>query len=105
LLEASYSEEEEEEVKGFVIDKSILSNKSKVYIHPSGHVVVTHQGTTTASDWVNNGVYAATGELGYKITKRYKAALQIQQKTETKYGAKIMTTIGHSQGAVIKHNF
>ena len=55
---------------GFVIDTSISSNTSKVYVHPSGHFVVTHQETTTASDWVNNGVYAATGELGYKMTPR-----------------------------------
>jgi hypothetical protein len=38
-------------VEGFVLDKSISSNTSKVYIHPSGRVVVTHQGTTTALDW------------------------------------------------------
>ena len=48
LLEASYS--------GFVLDKSISSNTSKVYIHPSGRVVVTHRGTTTALDWENNAV-------------------------------------------------
>ena len=96
LLEASYSGNEE--VEGFVLDKSISSNTSKVYIHPSGHVVVTHQGTTTAIDWGNNAVFAATGDLGYKMTPRYKEALQVQQQAEKKYGAKNITTIGHSQG-------
>ena len=67
---------------GFLIDKSISSNTSKVYIHPSGHVVVTHQGTTTALDWGNNAVYAATSNLGYKLTPNYKEAQQVQQKAK-----------------------
>jgi hypothetical protein len=76
-------------VEGFVLNKSISSNTSKVYIHPSGHVVVTHQGTTTALHWGNNAVFAATGYLGYKMTPRNKEALQVQQQAEKKYGAKI----------------
>ena len=80
LLEASYSGNEE--VEGFVLDKSISSKTSKVYIHPSGHVVVTHQGTTTALDWGNNAVFAATGDLGYKMTPRYREAPQVQQQAK-----------------------
>ena len=96
LLEASYSGNEE--VEGFVLDKSISSTTSKVYIHPSGHCVVAHQGTTTALDWGNNAVFAETGDLGYKMTPRYKEALQVQQQAEKKYETKNITTIGHSQG-------
>jgi hypothetical protein len=87
LLEASYSGNEE--VEGFVLDKSISSTTSKVYIHPSGHCVVAHQGTTTALDWGNNAVFAETGDLGYKMTPRYKEALQVQQQAEKKYETKI----------------
>ena len=64
LLEASYSGKEE--VAGFVIDKSISSKTSKVYIHkPSGHVVVAHQGTTGMLDWGNNATFALSGDTGY----------------------------------------
>ena len=69
LLEASYSGKEE--VAGFVMDKSISSKTSKVYVHPpSGHVVVAHQGTASVMDWGNNAVYALSGDTGYKLTPR-----------------------------------
>lgn len=98
LLEASYSGAEE--VEGFTMDKTISSKTSKVYVHPSGQVVVAHQGTTTASDWGNNAVYASLGDMGYKLTPRYKEALKVQKTAERKYGAKNVTTIGHSQGGL-----
>jgi hypothetical protein len=96
LLEASYSGKEE--VEGFIMDKSISSKTSKVYVHPSGQVVVAHQGTASVMDWGNNAVYALTGDTGYKFTPRYKEAKKVQQSAESKYGAKNITTIGHSQG-------
>ena len=70
LLEASYSGAEE--VEGFTMDKSISSNTSKVYVHPSGQVVVAHRGTSGVSDWGNNAVYASLGDLGYKLTPGIK---------------------------------
>ena len=80
------------------MDKSISSKTSKVYIHPSGQVVVAHQGTASVMDWGNNAVYALTGDTGYKFTPRYKEAKKVQENAEKKYGAKNITTIGHSQG-------
>jgi hypothetical protein len=97
LLEASYSGKEE--VEGFIMDKSISSKTSKVFVHPSGQVVVAHQGTASVMDWGNNAVYALTGDTGYKFTPRYKEARKVQEAAEKKYGAKNITTIGHSQGA------
>jgi hypothetical protein len=76
-------------VEGFVLDKSISSNTSNVYIHPSGHVVTTHQGTTTALDWGNNAIFAATGDLGYKMTPRYREAPQVQQQAKKNMEQKI----------------
>jgi len=61
---------------------------------------VAHQGTTTASDWGNNIVYGTIGEVGYKMTPRYKEAYKVQQNAEKKYGAQNITTIGHSQGGL-----
>jgi len=98
LLEASYSGKEE--VEGFIMDKSISSKTSKVFVHPSGQVVVAHQGTASVMDWGNNAVYALTGDTGYKFTPRYKEARKVQEAVEKKYGAKNITTIGHSQGGL-----
>jgi len=98
LLEASYSGEKE--VEGFTLDSSISSKTSKVFVHPSGHIVVAHQGTTTAIDWGNNLTYALTGDIGYKLTPRYKEAYSVQQKAEKKFGAKNISTIEHSQGGL-----
>jgi len=97
LLEASYSGKEE--VAGFNLDKSISSKTSKVYVHPSGHVVVAHQGTASVMDWGNNAVYALSGDTGYKFTPRYKEAKKVQEAAEKKYGAKNISTVGHSQGS------
>lgn len=96
LLESSYSGNE---VEGFVMDKEISSNTSKVYVHPSGQVVVAHRGTSGVLDWGNNAVYGVFGDIGYKLTPRFKEAQKVQQNAEKKYGAKNITTIGHSQGA------
>ena len=98
LLEASYSGEKE--VEGFIIDPSVSSKTSKVFVHPSGHVVVAHMGTSGVLDWGNNAVYGAVGDVGYKLTPRYNEAYSVQQKAEKKYGAKNITTIGHSQGGL-----
>jgi len=96
LLEASYSGKEE--VAGFVMDKSISSKTSKVFVHPSGHVVVAHRGTAGVLDWGNNAVYGLTGDLGYKLTPRFKEAEKVQRNAEKKYGVQNISTIGHSQG-------
>jgi hypothetical protein len=48
------------------MDKSISSKTIKVFVHSSGHIVVAHQGTTTAIDWGNNAVYGLSGDIGYK---------------------------------------
>ena len=98
LLEASYSGDEK--VEGFTMDKSISSKTSKVYVHPSGQVVVAHRGTSGVLDWGNNAMYGLVGDIGYKLTSRYKEALKVQQNAEKKYGAKNITTIGHSQGGL-----
>ena len=95
LLEASYSGKED--VEGFIMDKSISSSTSKVFVHQSGQVVVAHQGTASVMDWGNNAVYAISGDTGYKFTPRYKEAKKVQENAEKKYGAKNITTIGHSQ--------
>ena len=98
LLKASYSGDEK--VEGFTMDIFISSKTSKVYVHPSGQVVVAHRGTSGVLDWGNNAMYGMVGDIGDKLTPRYKEALKVQQNAEKKYGAKNITTIGHSQGGL-----
>ena len=97
LLESSY---EGGDAGGFTMDRQLSTKTSKVYTHPSGQVVVAHRGTAGALDWGNNAVYAMGGDLAYKLTPRYREAKKVQQNAEKKYGAKNITTIGHSQGGL-----
>jgi len=98
LLASSYSGEP---VDNWKMEKSMSSKNSKVYRNPStGQVVVAHKGTQGAMDWGNNLVYAVTGEMGYKQTKRYKDARKVQKAAENAFGRDMVTTIGHSQGGL-----
>jgi len=98
LLSSSYSGEP---VDNWKMEKSMSSKNSKVYRNPStGQVVVAHKGTQGAMDWGNNLVYAVTGEMGYKQTKRYKDARKVQKDAENAFGRDMVTTIGHSQGGL-----
>ena len=100
LLDASY-DPRKKKVGDFVLDKELSSGTSKVYRNPkSGQVVVAHRGTAGIMDWGNNAVYALGGKEAYKLTPRYKEAEKVQRRTEKKYGASNVSTIGHSQGGL-----
>ena len=97
LLESSY---EGGDAAGFTMDRQLSTKTSKVYTHPSGQVVVAHRGTAGLLDWGNNAFYAVGGDFAYKLTPRYREAKKVQDQAEKKYGAKNITTIGHSQGGL-----
>ena len=99
LLDASYSGVNN--VEGFILDKKISSKTAKVYVHPSGQVVVAHTGTYNSKDWLNNGVYGIGGETAYRLTARFKSSEKVQKTAEKKYGAKNVSTIGHSQAGLL----
>ena len=85
----------------FVEDKKLSTATSKVFVNTkTGQAVVSHRGTEGASDWLNNAAYGLFGEWGYKKTPRYKEAEKVQKNAEKKYGAKKVSTIGHSQGGL-----
>jgi hypothetical protein len=99
LVSASYSKNPEENIDGFVLDKSLSNETAKVYYNPhTGQATIVHRGTSGANDWLNNAAYA-TGL--YNTTNRYKQGEATQKAVEDKYGAKNVSTIGHSQGAVL----
>ena len=99
LLGASY--DPTDNVNDFKLDKETSSKTSQVYHNEkTGQTVVAHRGTKGAADWLNNAVYAVAGKKGYKLTPRYKEAEKVQKKAQEKYGAKNVSTIGHSQGGL-----
>jgi len=98
LLRASYNPKDK--VAGFELDNSISSATSKVYHSPT-QTVVAHRGTKGLADWATDSVYAYGGIPYIKSTPRYKSALKVQKSAEAKYGAKNVTTIGHSLGGLL----
>lgn len=100
LLGASY-DPKIDKVGDFILDSKLSTKTSKVYHNPNtAQVVVAHKGTEGILDWGNNAVYALGGKTAYKMTSRYKEAEKVQKKAESKYGAKNVSTIGHSQGGL-----
>jgi hypothetical protein len=89
-----------EKIDDFILDKELSGPYAVVYYNPiSGQAVVAHRGTEgTLKDWSNNLMYAV-GK--YKSTKRYQEGLRTQKLAEKKYGAKNISTIGHSQGSAL----
>lgn len=102
LLENSYASPQTQlkEINGYKRDDKLSGQRFQVYYNPiKNHTYVIHRGTTgTISDWKNNLAYAINL---YEHTPRYKFALEQQKKAEDKYGSKNITTIGHSQGALL----
>lgn len=100
LLKNSYQIPPAETVGDFVLDKSLSGRRVQVYKNRnSPQAVVVHRGTQGVKDWATDLFYATGGDT--KQTNRFKHAADIQKKAESKYGAKNITTLGHSLGAKI----
>jgi hypothetical protein len=99
LLDASYQDEPPQNIGDWVLDNGLSNQYGKVYYKPDGSAVVAHRGTdTTLKDWGNNLAYAMGN---YENTDRYKQGKSIQDQAESKYGAKNISTLGHSQGSIL----
>jgi hypothetical protein len=82
----------------YEVDKELSGQRVQVYKNKkTGEVVVSHRGTQGIHDIGTDLKYA----LGFDLhnTERFKHAQDIQRKAEAKYGAKNITTIGHSLGS------
>ena len=99
FIDASYDKNPSKNIDQYNIDEELSNEHAKTYHDPkTGHTVVVHRGTSGASDWLNNLSYG----LGrYKKTDRYKTGKDIQNKANEKYGAENISTLGHSQGAIL----
>ena len=100
FVKASYKKKSDaQSVDGYTLDKELSSKRSKVFVDPSGKVVVAHAGTDQASDWVHN--LAVPIPSLYKKQDRYKKAETVQKQANKKYGKDNITTISHSQSGAI----
>jgi hypothetical protein len=98
MLKASY-QNAPSKIDDFILDPELSGQYGVVYYNPiTGQAVVVHRGTKEAMDWTNNLMYAV-GK--YKWTNRYQSGLRMQRMAEKKYGANNISTLGHSQGAVL----
>lgn len=81
------------------LDYSLSGKRVKVfYNRKNNQAVVVHRGTHSLTDWVKTDIPLL---FGYENGNRFKHAEKIQKKAEEKYGAKNITTIGHSLGGRI----
>jgi hypothetical protein len=99
FINQSYEEFPEASINGWVLDQSLSNDNAKVYYNPtSKEAVITHRGTQGVTDWGNNIAYA----FGvYGMTDRYNQGKAVQDKAIAKYGASNISTLGHSQGAIL----
>ena len=97
LLKKSY-EKTPSDYNDFKVDKSLSGQRAQVYKNSkTGQVVVVHRGTADMNDWVSDARYA----MGDTSGARFQHAKKVQKQAEDKYGAKNITTIGHSLGATL----
>ena len=102
FIQSSYKPKEErpQDINGYVLDYELTQPTATVYYNANtNHCVVVHRGTEkTASDWSNNAMYAVGA---YDMTDRFKQGREVQEKAQNKYGIGNVSTVGHSQGAVL----
>jgi len=99
FLESSYQDAPPETIGKFHLDEDLSTPTAKVYYNPNNNrAVVTHRGTAGLEDWANNLAY---GVGKYNSTDRYNQGRETQHLAEDKYGAQNISTLGHSQGAVL----
>lgn len=97
FLRASY--QPGTKIKGNLYDEHLSGKRVSVYVNPNtGKATVIHRGTASLTDWVKTNIPMA---FGYEKGKRFQHAKKIQKLAEKKYGAKNVTTMGHSLGGRI----
>ena len=99
FVSASYVDRPDPTIDDWLLDTKLSNETAKVYYNPKEkRAVVVHRGTQGLSDWGNNLAYVLGG---YEMTDRYKMGKDTQNRAEKKYGAKNISTLGHSQGAIL----
>ena len=80
-------------ISGYELNKELSSKRSKIYSNAEGQALISHSGTDSAKDWVNNAFIP----FGYKNTERYKRQERAQRAANAAYGKDNVLTTSHSQ--------
>lgn len=97
LLNASYNKNLSS-INDYILDKSLSNEYTQVYKNKNNNnAVVVHRGTKGLKDMIVDTKLL----FGFKNNSRFNDARKIQKEAEDKYGAKNVSTIGHSLGAAI----
>jgi len=84
-------------------DSSLSGKRVAVYHNPhTNKATIIHRGTASTTDWLKTNIPMA---VGYEKGKRFRHAKKIQKKTEKKYGAHNVTTMGHSLGGRLAEKY
>jgi hypothetical protein len=98
FIDLSYETNSTQAPAGYTIDKSLSDSRVKVYTsNKNSNVIVVHRGSAALSDWIDNALYATTGNV--KSSGTYKQHKKKQDAAIAKYGANNIISIGHSRGA------
>jgi hypothetical protein len=102
VIKNTYDPDSKDDVEEYQLDQELSNEYGKVYNNPfTNHTIISHRGTQGISDWKNNAMYM-TGLYNY--TDRNKYGKELQNKTSDKYGNENLSTVGHSQGAILARN-
>jgi len=99
VLKNSYKgKKQAKKLDGFERDNDLSGQRVQVYNNKdTGKTVVAHRGTKGIHDMITDAKLMVAPKL-YRSGARYKQSKKIQQQAEDKYGAKNITTVGHSLG-------
>lgn len=107
FLQASYEKDAPKNIRGYVLDDELSNLYGKVYVNEDlEKVILSFRGTgmeNLGSDWINNLVYLANSNA-YKLTPRFKTALNMYSSAMNKYKGYKFELLGHSQSGVIVNN-
>ena len=99
-IDSSYTANKDISVPGYTVDTEFSNERVKVLVpdKKSGDVIVVHRGSADVSDWVDNAIYAKTGNV--IKTKTFKIHKGINDKVIKKYGANKVILVGHSRAGL-----
>jgi len=98
IIVETYKKEPEQTINNYSLDNELSNDYATVYHDKNtNQTVISHKGTDGLLDWTNNLMYASGL---YDFTNRTRQAKEAQDKTIAKYGNEMLSTVGHSQGAI-----
>jgi hypothetical protein len=98
LLAASY-EKKHFDIGKFKIVKSLSDIRVKTYlVDNASDIIVTHRGSASARDWVDNTLWLKYNILTNAST--FKRHLKKHKRVVDKYGANNIIVMGHSRGGL-----